>query len=157
MSAASGTRSWTCSEQDARAVERLLGRRPLTEFVVAVRCPYGAPAVIENAHRDQRGRPFPTRWWLTCRALVDAVSRLEADGGVRALEQDERMRAALARAHALHASLHEGHRVAGVGDPDHVKCLHAHLAFALATGGSAVGAWIAAHGGVRFPERCCLG
>ena len=53
------------------------------------------------------------------------------------LESDPDMADALAQAHQRHAQAHAGHRVAGSGDPEHVKCLHAHLAFALAEGGSA--------------------
>jgi hypothetical protein len=40
------------------------------------------PAVIENAPHDERGYPFPTREWLTCRALAAAVSRLAARAAV---------------------------------------------------------------------------
>jgi uncharacterized protein len=144
------------SEPDARAVAALLGREPFTHFTVALRCPHGGPAVVRNEPLDRRGRPFPTRDWLACRALSEAVSRLEAAGGVRALEADEEMRPALAAAHARHAALHAGHRVAGAGDPEHVKCLHAHLAFAMAEGGSPVGDWIAARADVSWPPRCCL-
>ncbi len=147
--------SSAASSADANAVRQLIGRDPHAGFRVAVRCPFGTPAVIENAPRDANGYPFPTREWLTCRALATAVSRLEADGGVRMLEGDEAMAAPLARAHARHQTLHDGHRVAGAGDPAHVKCLHAHLAFALAEGGSPVGDWIMQRSGAAWPARCC--
>jgi uncharacterized protein len=112
--------------------------------------------VVRNAPVDLHGRPFPTRDWLTCRALVEAVSRLEASGGVRALEADEGMAGHLEEAHRRHQDLHAGHRVAGSGDPGHVKCLHAHLAFAMGEGGSPVGDWITARAPVAWPERCCV-
>jgi uncharacterized protein len=153
-SAASGTATWASSE-DREAVERLLGRPAGADFTVAVRCPHGRPAVIENAPADREGRPFPTRWWLTCRALVEAVGRLEAAGGVRALGADPAMAEPLAAANRRHAAL-AGAPVAGAGDPRHPKCLHAHLAFALAEGGSAVGDWISARAEATYPERCCL-
>jgi hypothetical protein len=111
--------------------------------------------VIENAPRDRAGRPFPTRDWLVCRRLVEAVSRLEAAGGVRALEEDPAMRPAVLAAHRRHAAGHGGHRVAGAGDPAHVKCLHAHLAFAMAEGGGPIGDWIGARAELAWPERCC--
>lgn len=145
------------ADVDAEAIRRLIGRDPHAGFRVAVRCPFGAPAVIENDPRDTRGYPFPTREWLACRALVTAVSRLEAQGGVRMLEQDPDMAGALADAHARHQALHDGHRVAGAGNPDHVKCLHAHLAFALAQGGSPVGDWIRERSGAAWPAQCCAG
>lgn len=141
---------------DRRDVAALLGREPFTDFEVAVRCPFGGPAIVRSAPVDLRGRPFPTRDWLTCRALVEAVSRLEAAGGVRMLEEDPAMADALAAAHERHARLHAGHRVAGGGDPRHVKCLHAHLAFGMAEGGSPVADWIWQRSGAEWPERCCL-
>lgn len=144
------------SPSDRSSAVALLGREPLTDFAVAVRCPHGGPAVLRNEPVDLRGRPFPTRFWLACRALSEAVSRLEAAGGVRALEADEAMRPALLAAQRRHAGLHAGHLIAGAGDPGHVKCLHAHLAFALAEGGGPVGDWILERAGAGWPERCCV-
>ena len=157
MTAPASGASSAASSADAEAVRRLIGREPHPGFRVAVRCPFGTPAVIENAPHDERGYPFPTREWLTCRALAAAVSRLEADGGVRMLEQDESMAAPLADAHTRHQAVHDGHRVAGAGDPDHVKCLHAHLAFALAEGGNPGGDWIMERRGAGWPAACCVG
>ncbi len=112
--------------------------------------------MLENDPVDLEGRPFPTRHWLACRALAVAVSRLEATGGVRALEDDEGMTPHVTAAHAAHARLHAGHRVGGVGDARRVKCLHAQLAFALAQGGNPVGDWIIERGAVAYPTgRCC--
>jgi hypothetical protein len=141
---------------DREAVAALIGREPFTRFSVALRCPHGAPAIVRNAPLDLRDRPFPTRDWLACRALSEAVSRLEAAGGVRALEDDPEMAEPLAAAHARHQELHAGHRVAGGGDPRRVKCLHAHLAFGMAEGGSPVADWILQRSGAAWPERCCL-
>ncbi len=134
---------------------RLLGRSPFTRFTVAVRCPFGRPAVLQNGPRDLEGRPFPTRYWLACRALGTDVSRLEAAGGVRTLEADEDMLEAVRDAHAAHAGVHDGYRVGGVGEEGRVKCLHAQLAFALATGGNPVGDWIVDRAGVGWPAACC--
>jgi uncharacterized protein len=142
---------------DAEKVTALIGRPPLAGFTVSVRCPHGGPAVITNAPVDERGYPFPTRDWLCCRALVDAVSRLEASGGVRDLEADTDMATALADAHAAHGRLHAGRNVGGVADASRVKCLHAHLAFALAEGGSPIGDWIWSRSGARWPDTCCVG
>ena len=134
---------------------RLLGREPFTDYRIAVRCPHGGPAVLENDERDLQGRPFPTRHWLACRALHAAVSRLEAEGGVRALEDDAQMQQPLQQAHAEHGRRHSGYRVGGVADPHRVKCLHAQLAFSLACGGNAIGDWIAARCDLAWPTVCC--
>jgi hypothetical protein len=75
---------------------------------------------------------------------------------VRMWEWDVALRAHGLAAHRRHQALHDGHRVAGAGDPRHVKCLHAHLAFAMDEGGSPVGDWILARADARWPARCCL-
>jgi hypothetical protein len=112
----------------------------------------GAPAVIENDPFLADGTPMPTRYWLVDRSLREAVSRLEAAGGVRraALDVDP---VALAESHRRYASdrdaaIPAAHRgpvpSGGVGGTRHgVKCLHAHLAFWLAGGADPVGAWTA--------------
>jgi uncharacterized protein len=144
------------SSADAGAVAALLGRVPFTRYGVAVRCPFGAPAVVENEPVDLEGRPFPTRYWLTCRALSTAVSRGESVGGVGMLEDDPTMHQAVRGAHLRHQAIHAGYRVGGGGNPNRVKCLHAHLAFGLAEGGSPVSRWIAERFGVEWPSVCCL-
>lgn len=143
------------TEADRRTVARQLGRPSIADFAVAVRCPHGAPAVLANGPRDRRGNPFPTRNWLSCRALSGGVSRLEADGGAKALEADGSMGDALRAAQDAHERLHDGHLVAGAAEPGHAKCLHAHLAFALAQGGGPVGDWIWDRAGLGWPEECC--
>src|SRR4029077_3841146 len=64
------------------AAARRRGRGPRTLRRVAVRCPFGAPAVTEQSPYGADGEPFPTTYYLTCRHLVAAVSRLGAAGGV---------------------------------------------------------------------------
>src|ERR671923_2651754 len=83
---------------DLELVERQLGRRPRAFRRVARRCPYGRPAVTEQAPYDESGEPFPTTYYLTCPHLVAAISRLEAAGGV------ERWSACAARDPELAAS-----------------------------------------------------
>ena len=77
--------------------------RPARPFRrVAVRCPYGFPAVTEQAPFGPDGEPFPTTYYLTCPWLVAALARLEAAGGVerwsRAAAEDPVCGASLARA-----------------------------------------------------------
>ena len=67
---------------DRTAVARQLGREPRTFRRVVARCPWGLPAVTEQDPYGPDGEPFPTTYYLTCRHLVAAVSRLEAAGGV---------------------------------------------------------------------------
>lgn len=95
---------------------------------------------------------MPTLYWLVGASERDAVSALEASGGVRQAEKAVDRRA-LQRAHGVYAderdaeipSEHAGPRPAGgVGGTRHgVKCLHAHLAWYLAGGDDPVGRWTA--------------
>jgi len=120
---------------------------------VVARCPFGFPAAVETLPYDAGGRPFPTLYYLTCPTLVAAVSRLESDGGVRAWSARLAADPPLARAVAAAATAARRRRrelvrrydlkmvdagaslttgVGGVGDVRAVKCLHAHVAHALA-------------------------
>jgi uncharacterized protein len=137
---------------DLEAVTRLLGRPPSGAFTVAVRRPDGTPAVIENAPFLDDGRPMPTRYWLVDAEVREAVSRLEAAGGVRRAERAVDP-GALESAHrrygagrdGLVAPGHEGPRPSGGvgGTRRGVKCLHAHVAWLLAGGDDPVGRWAA--------------
>jgi len=160
---------------DARAVvERQLGRTPRAFLRVARRCPFGAPAVTEQAPYDAAGEPFPTTYYLTCRDVVAAISRLEAAGGIErwsdALESDRELAASLAAATEEQrvvrrrladgavgreggASLELG--IGGSSRPEKLKCLHAHAAFALARPVYELGERILAEIEPLWPERCC--
>jgi hypothetical protein len=149
-------------DSDRSLVERQLGRPPRAFRRVVVRCPFGRPAVTEQAARDDSGAPFPTTYWLTCPHLVAAVSRLEAAGGVerwtRAAAQDPALRASLEHAHAEQRSLRPeldlgiGGAAPGAGS---LKCLHAHVAFGLARPGYQLGERILAELDPLWPEFCC--
>jgi uncharacterized protein len=164
----------TARERDREIVERQLGRTPRAFRRVAVRCPFGAPAVTEQSPYDPAGEPFPTTYYATCRHLVAAISRLEAAGGVErwtaAVRGDPELAASVERADAEQrivrrqlargrmgrdggASLDLG--VAGSGRAGSLKCLHAHAAFALARPGYLLGERIVAELDPLWPERCC--
>jgi uncharacterized protein len=163
------------SEDDDRsAVERQLGR-PVRAFSrVVFRCPYGRPAVTEQAPYAADGSPFPTTYYLTCPHAVAVVSRLEAVGGVerwsalaaadatlrasveRATDEQRELRRELAAGHVGRdggASLELG--IGGSSSPLRLKCLHAHVAFALARPGYVLGERIVAELEHLFPEDGC--
>ncbi|MEA3076736.1 MAG: uncharacterized protein QOF60_1644 [Actinomycetota bacterium] len=142
----------TEGDGDAARVTALLGRSPQGAFEVVVRREGGEPLVIRNAPILDDGRPMPTRYWLLASPVHDAVSRLEAAGGVRAAE-GEIDPEELADAHRRYATerdaaLPEGwtglRPSGGVGGTRvGVKCLHAHYAWHLAGGDDPVGRWVA--------------
>lgn len=159
---------------DRDLVERQLGRPPRAFRRVAVRCPFGRPAVTEQEPYDPSGEPFPTTYYLTCRHLVEEVSRAEAAGGVERwsdeAERDDELRASVARATEEQrrvrrelagtrtgvdggASLELG--IAGSGNPLRLKCLHAHVAYALARPGYLLGERVVAELEPLWPETCC--
>jgi uncharacterized protein len=137
---------------DEAVVGRQLGRPPRGVRRVAHRCPCGLPDVVETAPRLPDGTPFPTLYYLTCPRAAAAVSRLEAGGLMRQLQQrlttDPGLRRAYVAAHRDYlARRAEVTREAGVeplpagtqsagGMPDRVKCLHALVAHELAVPGA---------------------
>jgi len=142
------------TDADREAVEALLGRPVQGDFEVVVRHADGSPVVLRNAPLLQDGTPMPTRFWLVGEPERTVVSRLEADGGVRAAEAeidpdelaDAHRRYAEERDAAIPAS-HTGHRPSGGvgGTRLGVKCLHAHYAWPLAGGDDPVGRWVEHH------------
>jgi uncharacterized protein len=160
---------------DRAVVAAQLGREPRTFRRVVVRCPWGCPAVTEQEPYGADGQPFPTTYYVTCPFLVAAVSRLEAAGGVerwsaavqteaalrddleRATEEQIRLRRELASGETGAddgASLRLG--IGGSRNPAALKCLHAHVAFALARPGYVLGERVLADLPERWPStNCC--
>jgi uncharacterized protein len=158
---------------DRAVIAAQLGREPRAFRRVVVRCPFGRPAVTEQAPYTPEGEPFPTTYWLTCRHLVAAVSRLEAAGGVERwsaeIEADDALRSDLERAsdeqRAIRRELAAGKGpdggatlelgIGGSRNPEALKCLHAHVAFALARPGYRLGEAILDEVSERWPRGCC--
>jgi hypothetical protein len=149
-------------DSDRAVVEQQLGRPPRAFRRVVVRCPFGRPAVTEQTAYDDAGEPFPTTYWITCRSLVAAISRLEAGGGVerwsRAAAEDPELSRSLERANdeqrALRPELDLG--IGGARrDAGSLKCLHAHVAFALARPGYELGERILEELDPLWPDVCC--
>ena len=146
---------------DRAVVARQLGRAPRAFRRVAVRCPFGRPAVTEQAPYDENGRPFPTQFYVTCPFLVAQISRLEAAGGVdtwtRAVADDPELGASLEQAQAEQRALRP-ELASGIGGstrPGSLKCLHAHAGFALARPGYVLGDRILASVGALWPDDAC--
>lgn len=160
---------------DRNLVERQIGRPPRAFRRVVTRCPFGLPAVTEQEPYDDQGAPFPTTYYLTCRHLIAAVARVEAAGGVErwsaTVATSPELTAGLASATAAQqqiryslaagrtgadggASLDTG--IGGSRNPAQLKCLHAHVAYALARPGYELGELILAEVPERWPSgRCC--
>jgi uncharacterized protein len=160
---------------DRAVVARQLGRTPRALSRVAVRCPFGLPAVTEQDPYDAAGHPFPTTYYLTCPHLVAAVSRIEAAGGVerwsKAVVGDGALAASLEHAEdeqrGVRRALAAGREgidggeslglgIGGAGRHGSLKCLHAHVAYALARPGYELGERILAELAPLWPsDHCC--
>ncbi|MFN2595495.1 MAG: DUF501 domain-containing protein [Actinomycetota bacterium] len=141
-----------------------MGREPRGTWAVAHRCHLGIPTVVENHPVLEDGSPFPTLFWLTCPILVKRLGKQEAEGSMVAATErlasdrvlKSRQSSALARyidRRNQHALLDADTAVPG-GDPDRIKCLHAHVAHELADPPNPVGAMALAIAG--WPE-CVIG
>ena len=163
------------AKPDRELVARQLGRPPRAFGRVVVRCPFGRPAVTEQSPYDPTGEPFPTTYWVTCRYLVAAISRLEAAGGVERWSEEAKRDPVLAESltrateeqRLVRSELADGKtgrddgsslalRIGGSANPGQLKCLHAHVAFALARPGYELGERIVAEVEPPWPEKCCL-
>ena len=126
---------------DWEAVAAQLGRPPRALRSVAHRCPCGLPAVVRTSPRLADGTPFPTLYYLTCRRLAGLVARIEAGGAMREmtdrLATDPELAAAYRAAHESYLAERDaveplGTQISAGGMPGRVKCLHVHVAHALA-------------------------
>lgn len=147
---------------DLAVIAAQLGRPPRGVRAVAHRCPCGLPDVVETSPRLPDGTPFPTLYYLTCPRAAGVVGGLEGGGLMREmsarLAADPRLAARYRAAHEDYLRRREAveqvPEIAGVsagGMPERVKCLHVHLAHALAAGpgvnpfgdetAAAAGAW----------------
>jgi hypothetical protein len=153
-------------------IERQLGRPARGVAGVAGRCPYGAPAVVEQDSYLPGGEPFPTTFYLTCPHAVAAVSALEHAGGVERYQRLADEDAVLRRSYRDGAQRQRSLRqpalvmldggaslalgIGGTARDGAVKCLHAHAAFALAQPGYLLGDAVLADAAPVFPaDGCC--
>ena len=156
---------------DLAIVERQLGRPPRGVQRVAARCPYGAPAVVQQSSYLDDGRPFPTTYYLTCPSAVAAVGALEDAGGVDRLERLIAEGGDAADSYAWGAARQRQLRqpaplmaddgaslalgIGGTAREGAVKCLHAHAAFALAEPGYQLGRAIIDEAAPLYPAAGC--
>jgi hypothetical protein len=144
------------STEDRAILTEQLGREPRGARSIEVRCPAGHPLVAKVypilKNQDEL-TPFPTLFWLTCPEVVTQVSRLEANGWIRRLEQsiqdDPDLRQDLQDAHRTYiderwnfltpedqASIqargwetqYRNQGIGGIARFERLKCLHLHLA-----------------------------
>lgn len=128
---------------DLAAVAAQLGRPPRASRSVAHRCSCGLPDVVETSPRLDDGTPFPTLYYLTCPRAASAIGRIEASGVMREMTErlgdDADLAARYQAAYDDYLARRDAieplpTRVAAGGMPTRVKCLHVHVAHALAAG-----------------------
>ena len=143
---------------DWDVVEIQIGRPPRSSVVTEARCHLALPVVIEVPPILDDGTPFPTTHWLTCPLATLRISRLEADGGVKAaeaaIESDRDLRDQWTTAmdryrrerNALLPPDWDGPVPSGgiAGSRFGVKCLHAQYADSAAGNDNPIGERVAA-------------
>ena len=132
-------------ERDIQAMCAQLGREVRGVVEVAHRCKCGNPDVVKTFPRLENGTPFPTTYYVTCPRLTSRIGTLEADGGMKQLEEK------LASDAELHAQsllapksylqdrealgqVPEIENISAGGMPTRVKCLHVLVGHSLAKG-----------------------
>ncbi len=140
------------SDVDRERVAALLGRYPESEFQVVVRDRDDSPVVIKNYPLLADGTPMPTLFWLVGKREREAVSRLEAAGYIKIINElfpsetieNDHLTYGRERDKLLAADYRGPRPSGGVGGTRRgVKCLHAHLAAYLAGTGDTVGRYCA--------------
>ncbi|MDR2083276.1 MAG: DUF501 domain-containing protein [Candidatus Ancillula trichonymphae] len=143
-----------CTDDEVRQVTEQLGREPRGMVSVAAYNQCGEVLVVVTSLRIPE--PFPTTYYLTHPEVVKAVSRLEASGYMRHLNElldktselyDEQLAVEYARAHRSY--IEDRNRLSALlgleplkqhddfsagGMPNRVKCLHALVGHSLAKG-----------------------
>jgi hypothetical protein len=136
---------WAVDSRDLEVLREQLGREPRGVVAIPARCICGNPIVVRTLPRLDDGTPFPTSYYLSHPGAIAALSTLEADGAMRAmnerLAEDSQLGFLYLAAHesyiADRAELGEVPEIDDVsagGMPTRVKCLHALAAQALAKG-----------------------
>ena len=159
---------------DRAVVERQLGRPPRAFRRVAVRCPFGRPAVTEQAPYDDRRRAVPddvlpdvpaprrrdraARGGRRRRALERGCRR--GPGARERASRGRRPSSARCARLAPRADRRDGGAslalgIGGASRPGSLKCLHAHAAFALARPGYELGERILAEVEPLWPRGGC--
>lgn len=157
------------SAEESALVTIQIGRPPREPWRIAARCTWGRPSAIASPSRLADGSLFPTTFWLCCPWLLERAGALESHGAAarwtaRAAAEPglaAQLRAADAALAGLRARESAGaDACAGVGvagqrDPLAVKCIHAHVALALAGVADPIGEETLAEVGAECPDDTC--
>jgi hypothetical protein len=160
---------------DEEMVRSQLGKQFQGEILVARRCPHSRPAVVLTLPLAGTGGPVPPLLWLTCPEASRMTGTLESSGGMAEvssmLGSEESSTAALAGEDCRFADVAAeiaravgGDELAGRamdrgvagGPPGAIKCLHAHLAYRLASSALPAGPSGCGPGEGRSPGQWCV-
>lgn len=158
-------------EHQLAIIAQQLGRAPRGIEALAATDGEGTPLVLRMAPIVD-GKPFPTLYWLSSDVLKVVISRIEAQGVIKELEErlqsDSDFLAAYHRSHddyvaarwryMTHAQRAEIERlgyteplrtrgIGGIANRDQVRCLHTQYAHHLC-GNNIIGQWLDEHYGV---------
>ncbi len=159
------------SASDECVITAQLGRAPRAPWSVVARCTHGRPSTISTGPILGDGAPFPTLYWLTCPWLSAFVDGLESSGVAadwRArLAEDPALRDRMLAAESEYRDRRaqagggtdpcESVGIAGQRDSSATKCIHAHVAAALAGIDDPIGTEVVAGTNPLWcPDEICL-
>lgn len=142
----SKNKSFNATKSDFDFVSKSLGRETIDIVEVSFRCVCGNPGVIKCPPLLQGKKLNPTTYYLVLPSIIYFVSKLEAAGTMKELNQllatSIELQEQYLKAHLSYIADREQlgvePRLAGNsagGMPTYIKCLHALIAHSLATGG----------------------
>ncbi|MCK0767142.1 DUF501 domain-containing protein [Chromohalobacter canadensis] len=162
-------------ERQLALITQQLGRAPRGIQTVAAATQDGTPLVL-RMHAIVDDKPFPTHFWLCSDHLKVAISRIEAQGVIKALEsrlqEEADFMAAYRHSHEDYVAQRwqtmsdaerdivdrQGYRdlftrrgIGGIANWDQVRCLHMQYAHHLC-GDNAIGRWMDA----EYDVLACL-
>ncbi|WP_027967592.1 DUF501 domain-containing protein [Halomonas halocynthiae] len=159
------------NEHQLTLIAQQLGRPPRGIEALAATDGEGTPLVLRMAPIVD-GKPFPTLYWLSSDVLKVVISRIEASGVIKELEErlhnDSDFLAAYHRSHDDYVAtrwrymtevqradverlgytkLLNTRGIGGITNRDQVRCLHTQYAHHLC-GNNVIGQWLDEHYGV---------
>lgn len=156
---------------DEQVLRAQLGRQPREPWAVSSRCSHGRPSTVLTGPVLCDGTPFPTLYWLTCPWLCAYVDGLESSGVTgewrRRLSNESDLASQMLHAEEQYRSRRAQAAggqdpcatvgIAGQRDSSATKCIHAHVAAALAGIDDPIGNDVIAGADPLWcPDQVCL-
>jgi hypothetical protein len=128
------------SQKDISIISKQLGRYPRGAYKISYRCECKLPVVIKVKSKLDNGTPFPTTFYLVDSYLIKEISKLESIGFMNELNNLLKTSLKFSKQYKKAHKEYISHRkfnppelknISVGGMPNHIKCLHVHIAHSL--------------------------